>query len=198
MLLFLYAIPSNAACGMYTYQDMWMDTNGNALGENYTQATGCYGTSTFSEVRLTMPSGYQVAGSATGSTIAEALAQSFALSESGDGFLWGYNEAFSDICDYFDSWSFNFPISIALKTTYGENTLGSQVVLDKRFCGYTPACSNNVTPACGNPSWTDVRPAYLACSRFLRGSFVRVRIGQRPYSCYAFDFDATGPGPCDP
>jgi len=102
-------------------------------------------------------------------------------------------------CTFLGAPSFyNFPsIYISLKTTYGQNTLGSQVIGNTRFCGYTPACSNNVIPACGNPSWTDSRPSYLQCTQYLKGNFLKVTVGGS-YVCFAFDTDAFGPGPCDP
>jgi hypothetical protein len=92
-LLFLYALPSHAVCGMYTYQDMWLDGSGDALGDNYTQVTSCFGSSAYAEVHVTMPSGYQVAASASGSTSADAVALSSTSGESGDGAFSGYNEA---------------------------------------------------------------------------------------------------------
>ena len=159
-LLFLYAIPSNAACGMYTYQDMWMDANGNALGENFTQVTGCYGTSTYSAVHLTMPSGYQIAASATGSTTAEALAQSSVLSQSGDGLLSGYSEVFSDVCDYFDSFSFSRLFSIGESFTWFRFASGT-TFSKMQPCpepGHTITCTRD-TASFGDPN--DIHGVFL-------------------------------------
>lgn len=89
--LFLNVISSTAQCGLYTYQDMWLDDAGNAVADNYTQAS-CSRSSAYADVHVSMPSGYQVAASATGTTTAEAVAQSVTGAENGEGRFWGYNE----------------------------------------------------------------------------------------------------------
>jgi len=189
--LFLNAMTANAACGLYTYQDIFADDAGNAIGDNYTQAT-CLQPNAYADSYVQMPSGWQNAASSTGANTAEALSQAEYSTENGTGTFWGYNEASSACWAMITSSTFSLGISI--KTTYGANTLGSQVVLDTRFCNYTPACSNGVTPACGSPSFTrSIHPASTQCGYYVRTTFLRA-FGV----CYGFNHDADGPGPCDP
>jgi hypothetical protein len=196
----LVASTSAAAqsCQMYSYSDMWLDDDGNAVAVNYTDAnTSCGDYTAYADVAVTMPSGYSQFGSAMGTCCAEAISSASTSGEEGDGFINGNNEVDYSCGSLLGS--MNSPILIAIKTTYGENTLGSQVIGNSRFCGYTPNCTNNVTPACGLPSWTDVRPAYLACSTFIRSSFIAVRFGENaPYHCKGISFDSSTAGPCDP
>ncbi len=87
-------------------------------------------------------------------------------------------------------------VTIALTTTYGQNTLGSQVILDTRFCGYTPACSNSVTPTCGNPSWTVQYSSSEECNLYIRNPFIAVKVNGVLTECVGVEFPASGPGPC--
>jgi hypothetical protein len=87
---------------------------------------------------------------------------------------------------------------LAIKTTYGKNTLGHQDVANIRYCGYTPDCSNNVTPACGSPSWTDATSTDYPCSTWIRTSFLRVRAKSGSLTCVTGgSLNVTGNGPCD-
>ena len=96
---------------------------------------------------------------------------------------------------------FTRSVFLSLKTTYGKNTLGSQVVGNLRFCGMTPACSNGVTPKCGSPSFTTIEgpPATTQCPQFIRASFLLIRFSRTdPGECLGLMFPTSGPGPCDP
>jgi len=91
--VFVCVVRLNAQCGMYTYQDQWLDSSGNAIGENYAEAD-CSQSSTYVEVHFRMPSGYQSDGSASGALVAEAVIQASTEGESfGDGEIWGSSTA---------------------------------------------------------------------------------------------------------
>lgn len=108
-LLLVSVIPSRAQCGIYTYHDMWMDSNGSIVGDNYTQAS-CEEPTAYAEVHVRMPSGQQVAESASGVTSAEAIAQYTLSDEYGDGDFWGYNSAFNNCTQTESFFSFESPI----------------------------------------------------------------------------------------
>jgi hypothetical protein len=67
-LLILFALPASAQCGLYTYQDIYIDSaTGNFIGDNSAQAD-CVQSSAYSQSHVSMPSGSQNSASATGVT----------------------------------------------------------------------------------------------------------------------------------
>lgn len=118
----------------------------------------------------------------------------------GTDYLW-HTEA-SAYCDFVGPapfYIFGDNKYVAIKITYGVNSLGHQDVPPNRYCGYTPACSNGVTPACGDPSWTVVGSTAFSCYYHNRMSFLAIRSSpSEEYSCFGIQFPAGGPGPCDP
>jgi hypothetical protein len=105
------------------------------------------------------------------------------------------------ICSFIGGPIYSFSITdyVAIKATYGKNTLGYDDVGTTRFCGETPACSNNVTPACGYPNWTDAESTSHPCYPYIAAEFLAVRgSNTSPWYCTpGVSSSATGPGPCD-
>ncbi len=142
-LVFLNVTPLSAQCGLYTSQNLWIDDSGNAVGDNYTQAS-CEEPTAYAEAHIKTPSGYEVAASASGSTTAEAIAQYSVSSERGNGEFWGFNSAFN-ACTQTDSFlPFDVPILIGGAYTK-EVWIGGQL---NGFCAVTSACVNTPTPLC--------------------------------------------------
>jgi len=102
---------------------------------------------------------------------------------------WFINGALTQITNY-----------IAIKTTFGKNTLGHQDVGTVRYCGMTPACSNGVTPACGYPSWTFLTTTSQICPLYAVADFLAARTSTTgPWFCTIGPAEiAYGPGYCDP
>ena len=88
MLLVLTEPTAAQSCGaIYQYSDMWADTGGNLVAENYTDGdSSCGDYSAYATVSIALPSGssYYASGSAV-TTFAEVLAQAAAGGENGDG-----------------------------------------------------------------------------------------------------------------
>lgn len=183
--VFLSVIPSIAQCGMYTYQNVTTDSNGNAIGDNWVEATTCQESSTYAEAHLTMPSGAQFAATAFGSDVAEAVAYAPTANEVGDGSFWGNYNASSDYCGFYDGSTFSSGLSIH-NTTYGPPPT---VVNDN--CYYTTlAC------AYGRPTCPQSMPGIIFamnCPDYARGRWVVYQ-----NTCVvAVVNSTTGPGPCD-
>ncbi len=112
---------------------------------------------------------------------------------------WSYEGSESSTCSiagFFYSSVINFNITIALTDTYGANTLGSQIIGDTRFCNYTLACSNNITPTCQSRGFTVQYPVSETCPAYLRLSNLAIRINGASPACFWVAFNADGPGPC--
>lgn len=124
-LLFLHATPSTAQCGLYAYQDLWLDGNGNAVGDNYTQAIYCEGSWAYAEVHVAMPSGYQNGASASGGTTAEAVTQTSTSAELGDGVFSGSNVASSYCWDTSNESSFGSGFSVGESFTWYQYAFGT-------------------------------------------------------------------------
>ena len=151
--VFLSAISLIAQCGMYTYQDVTSDGNGNLVATNLVQATSCKESSTYAEAHLTMPSGAQFAATAFGSDAAEAVVSASFANESGSGSFSGTNSASSDLCGFSDGSTFLSPITLAIASTnYILNGLqGSECV----YYLYCPNGNTAVTCPSGNPLYAD-------------------------------------------
>jgi len=191
--LFLYAIPSHAVCGMYTYNDLWLDGSGNALGDNYTQSTCGYAGSAYAEVYVQMPSGYHVAASASGSTTAEAIAQSSTFGYAGDGVFSGFNEA-GDGCDYFVSSSFGWPLQIRPATTVtvtatqdpgtGTDCAVGQPCTNPAICHVQDSCTAETSPPTCSASGT-LRDYAILCHPAHEHPFIAWRLAGGDWRCWA-------------
>src|SRR5690242_17956962 len=121
LLLSFLAIPASAQCGLYTYQDGYIDSNGNFVATNSAQAD-CVRSTAYAETHVRMPSGNLNAASATGVTFAEAVASLLATGESGIGDLWGFDDASSLCWDSDTSFDFDWPIEFDLAYTKSKYT----------------------------------------------------------------------------
>lgn len=115
-VLFLSLASASAQCGMYTYRDVWFDTNGNAVGDNSTHVYSCTQSSAYAESHVRMPSGTQNYNSATNPTFAEAVTQIASLGELGQGDFWGFNEVSSACWEVGDYSDFQEPVPICYLT----------------------------------------------------------------------------------
>ena len=140
-------------CGIYTYQDLWIDDNNNAVGDNLTHAS-CYRSSAYAEVHVAMPSGSTVVASSTGTNSAEAVAQNLNDSTVADGRFFGFNVASSE-CFLNETESFfdNFFKTAYTKVHWKGTKTRCIGVPDPRYanCDYDvePWC----TPATSGPSF---------------------------------------------
>jgi hypothetical protein len=182
-LLFVYALPASAQCGLYAYHDLWIDDSGNAVGDNYTQAVSCQGSSAYAEVHIAMPSGLQNGASASGSTTAEAVTQS-STAEAGEGHFSGINVASSYCWDISNETWFDLPVGYYRvthrKTGQGSPCWTGPSPLNIQYCWYPvqPHCPNpgpysftdsqvKETKAVGDTAWGWL--LYAACIRFPEG-----------------------------
>lgn len=86
-------------------------------------------------------------------------------------------------------------ITLALTTTYGANTLGSQIIRTRISAATPLACSSGVL-TCGSPSWTVQNASTEPCSYYIRNSWVAVKSNGTLAGCYGISLPAAGPGPC--
>lgn len=210
------------ACGQCatSYDDAFTDGNtlytGSTLTDNYTDAySGCTSWGTFYHtytinLRLVSPSGrvtYGYANSSAGSNSGSSVTTAFASlpinGEYGEYTSTGNTQIDCSVAGtgFYQA----YPVGnwyIALKTTYFENSRGSQVVATQRFCGYTAACSNGVQPACFPlpETTTVVVPASQQCPPYWAATFIAVRKNlNEPYTCtVSIAGPVGGPGVCDP
>ncbi len=89
--------PSAVACsfGMYTYNDAWLDGDGNLVSENYTSGDTCSGAGyvAYADATVTLPSSNSYSASASGGSFAEAVTQAATANEqAGDGSVYTSNE----------------------------------------------------------------------------------------------------------
>jgi hypothetical protein len=178
-------IPSVAQCGMYTYQDVTVDSNGTVIGDNLVQATSCKQSSTSADAHITMPSGAQFAATSYGADVAEAVAYAPTVNEVGDGTFWGNNNASSDYCGYSDGSAFNFPLSIRT-TTYGPRP-----IVSNDACYWT-----NLACAFGTPTCRQSTPGIvfaMSCPDYARAQWLVFK-----NTCIFAEARATtGPGECN-
>ena len=104
------AIAAAQSCQMYSYSDIWLDENGNAVALNYTDASACGAYTAYATVTLTMPSGYFQTALASAPCCAEAIAAAAASQESGDGNVLGSNEVDTSCGTLIGSGTFPFRI----------------------------------------------------------------------------------------
>jgi len=156
--LMLSAIPSSAACGLYTYNDAYVDENDSVVADNYSQAT-CLQPNAYADAYVQVPSGATYGSSSTGSTSAEAVTASLTENDTGTGNIWGYNEASSACWAITTTASFGFPIEIDLAYSKSKWTgTFSNGVLGKVRCYETSWCTPETTPPTCNPSFSDQEP----------------------------------------
>ncbi len=117
-----------AACtlGMYTYNNTWVDDDGNLVGENYSQGDSnpCSSYTAAATVTVTMPGGASQWSSATGASFADAIAQSVVSSGQGNGTLDGDNEVDYSCGDSLFS-SFSTPFTAVACSCEGLNRIPS-------------------------------------------------------------------------
>jgi hypothetical protein len=120
LLIFTASAVDASTCGMYTYQDMLLDGNGNGIGENSTKVGSvCPGSKVYAEVQIEAPSGYTYSASAQGATFAEAVAQ-FTPAQPGIGEFSVYNEFSAGSCSnpLFGDYSFSWPFPVGESFTW--------------------------------------------------------------------------------
>lgn len=201
LFVLLSAAASNAQCGMYTYQDIWLDDSGNAVGENYTHAA-CIGGSAHAFVQVRLPSGDQVGASATGSTSADAIAQSSG-SEIGEGLLSGSNETV-DACFTATYASFSWPVDYELAYTKSKWNGFTQLVGEgDKKCFVDSWCTPATTPPTCNPSWVIQNPLIpgleASCWQYYYTDWVavRIRIVDATWRCFPLILSQNARGTID-
>ncbi len=189
--MMFYIIPLEAqVCGLYTYQDLWIDAYGNAIAENYTEASCGARSSAYAEAHMQMPSGFQNAASASGTISAEALAHASTSGETGSGLFWGFNETKEDCWDYFNSSVFSWPIDYNLAYTKSKWNSYNQVLPDGKRCFLDSWCTSDTTPPTCNPSYADQLPLIpgmpISCFPYYETTWVatRIRILNWPWKCF--------------
>lgn len=182
-------------CGLYSYQDMWIDEGGNAVGYNLSQAN-CIESTTFAEVNLTMPSGAHGGASATASPSAEAVVILSGADEEGVGDLSGYSEAWSSCFDGSSFIGFDVEIRIGPAAVTKSVWIGGQMA---GSCAVTSACLNGV-PMCVT---THVNVGEGGtCSPAWYSFYLTYKLGLSPWHCVttgaAVPTNNTNPEYCTP
>src|SRR5581483_2580385 len=153
------------SCGIYTYQDMWVDDNGNAVGENLSEGDASCGEYTaFANVTLTMPSGNSQSGYGSGSPFAEALAAASTSGEQGDGLLDGSNDVDFSCDSAFASFSLPFELDLAYSKSKWNNTYTTLLGGSVR-CFVDSWCTADTTPPTCDPDYVDQHPLILVSRR---------------------------------
>lgn len=178
------------SCGIYTYQDMWVDDNGNAVGENLSEGDASCGEYTaFANVTLTMLSGNSQSGYGSGSPFAEALAAASTSGEQGDGLLDGSNEVDFSCDSAFASFSLPFELDLAYSKSKWNNTyttlLGGSVrcFVDSWFTADT-------TPPTCDPDYVDQHPLIVgqsaSCWKYYDTDWLafRFKLTGSPWKCF--------------
>jgi hypothetical protein len=181
LLVFLLVVLSNAhaECGFYTYQDVWIDDSGSAISDNYTQAD-CEDSTAYSEGHIRMPSGAEVAASASGSVSAEAITESSSSNEQGEGDFWGFNEV-SSVCWEATTSSFELPIDIDLAYTKSKwNNTYTTLPGGAVKCFVSTWCTPATTPPTCDVASADQYPLIVgqqaSCKQYYDTSWLTVRI----------------------
>jgi hypothetical protein len=190
-LFLLFGLSAPAQCGIYTYQNLFVDSNGNVLGDNFTQAQ-CSGSSSYAESHVNLPSGTQRWASANGAVTAEAVAHALTTaSDDGSGSFFGDNDAWGTCWE--DSYfSFNIPFMLVPAVTFsgsiqlpgtGTDCQFGEPCTNPAHCLQTNYCTAASSPPTCSVNNKDIISFSVVCPPGYETPFIAYKIGSGSWKC---------------